>query len=354
MKSILIADDSLLSRRLLEETLRGWGYDVIIACDGTAAWSILNSSDPPALAILDWMMPGHTGPELCRLVRAKAAEPYTYILLLTSRNEKEDVVEGLDSGADDYITKPFDRHELKVRLRAGTRIVDLQDQLLSTREALRFQATRDYLTHLWNRSAMMDLLEKELSRSARDTTSLGVVIADLDHFKLINDTHGHGVGDLALQEVAERMRRSVREYDHIGRHGGEEFLIVLPGADAHSARMLADRMRLAIKSEPLVVGGLQVRLSCSFGCTAIRGGARSAAELIRTADEALYAAKRGGRDRAVVIPLDETEVADLAFAAGAPHPLSFSSRPESDSTNSRTGKSHEIILLPSSGGSQPS
>jgi DNA-binding response OmpR family regulator len=136
---VLIADDSLLSRRLLEGTLRGWGYDVIVAADGTEAWSVLSSKNPPSLAVLDWMMPGMTGPELCRLVRQRASEPYTYILLLTSRNEKDDVIEGMDSGADDYITKPFDKHELKVRLRAGTRIVDLQEQLVTAREALRLQ-----------------------------------------------------------------------------------------------------------------------------------------------------------------------------------------------------------------------
>ncbi|HYP12573.1 MAG TPA: response regulator transcription factor, partial [Bryobacteraceae bacterium] len=143
---VLIADDSLLSRRLLEETLKGWGYDVTVARDGSDAWSILSGETPPAVAILDWMMPGYTGPELCRMIRAQAREPYIYILLLTSKGEREDMVEGMDAGADDYVIKPFDKHELKVRLRAGTRIVDLQEQLVATREALRLQATRDYLT----------------------------------------------------------------------------------------------------------------------------------------------------------------------------------------------------------------
>jgi DNA-binding response OmpR family regulator len=129
---VLIADDSLLSRRLLEETLRRWGYEVSAVADGAEAWQVLNSEDPPTLAILDWMMPGFTGPELCRMTRARAKEPYTYILLLTSRSERDDMVAGMDAGADDYLTKPFDRHELQVRLRAGTRIVDLQEQLLAT------------------------------------------------------------------------------------------------------------------------------------------------------------------------------------------------------------------------------
>jgi diguanylate cyclase (GGDEF)-like protein len=297
---ILIADDSILSRRLLEHSLRQWGYDVVVACDGREAWEVLNQEHSPPLAILDWMMPGYTGPELCRLVRNKAAQTYTYILLLTSRIEKEDVVEGLDSGADDYITKPFDRHELKVRLRAGTRIVDLQAQLLRTQEALRFQATRDYLTQLWNRSAIVEVLQKELSRCQREHTSVGVVLADLDHFKHINDTYGHGAGDAALKEAARRMLHSVREYDFIGRYGGEEFLIVLPGADALTARTLADRMRLAIKSEPLDFLGARIHLSCSFGCSCSAGGAGSVEEIIHQSDEALYAAKRSGRDRAVI------------------------------------------------------
>src|SRR5215203_978663 len=248
---VLIADDSLLSRRLLEGTLRSWGYDVVAAADGEEAWNILSSDTPPSLAVLDWMMPGITGPELCRLVRERGAEPYTYILLLTSRNEKDDVVEGMDSGADDYITKPFDKHELKVRLRAGTRIVDLQEQLVAAREALRQQATRDYLTQLWNRSAILDILQRELARSERDRTPIGVVVADLDRFKAINDTYGHFAGDTALQESARRMQVATRSYDAIGRYGGEEFLIVLPGADADSVRAQAERMRNAVRLRPV-------------------------------------------------------------------------------------------------------
>lgn len=297
---VLIADDSLLSRRLLEETLRGWGYDVVVAADGTEAWKILGGDNSPSLAVLDWMMPGHTGPELCHLVRQRGAEPYTYILLLTSRNEKDDVVEGMDSGADDYITKPFDKHELKVRLRAGTRIVDLQEQLVTAREALRFQATRDYLTQLWNRSAILDILQRELARSERERTAIGVVMADIDHFKAINDTHGHFAGDIALQESARRMQSSVRPYDAVGRYGGEEFLIVLPGADEECVRAQAERMRQAIRAKAVFASDAVLTLTCSFGCAAGMGGKASAESLIRSADEALYQAKRGGRDRSVL------------------------------------------------------
>jgi diguanylate cyclase (GGDEF)-like protein len=299
---VLIADDSLISRRLLEQTLRSWKYEVISASDGTEAWHVLSSENPPALAILDWMMPGLTGPEICRLVRAKSGEPYTYVLLLTSRNDKADVVEGLDSGADDYVTKPFDRHELNVRLRAGTRIVQLQEQLLATREALREQATRDYLTGLWNRSSILGILDRELERSRRDGTPVGVAVADLDHFKSINDTYGHMIGDLALQHAAQLMKDAVRQYDSVGRYGGEEFLFVLPGLDDHHCMAQANRVRASIRSHVLPFDGGQLNMSCSFGCTSGVGGESTASELIRVADQALYMAKRAGRDRVIVLP----------------------------------------------------
>jgi diguanylate cyclase (GGDEF)-like protein len=258
------------------------------------------------------MMPGYTGPELCRLVRQRAAEPYTYILLLTSRNEKDDVVEGMDSGADDYITKPFDKHELKVRLRAGTRIVDLQEQLVAAREALRIQATRDYLTQLWNRSSILDILHRELARSERERLPIGVVVADLDHFKSINDTYGHFAGDTALQECARRMQESVRTYDAIGRYGGEEFLVVLPGADADGVRMQAERMRHAIRSTAVHTPEASLNVTCSFGCSAGVGGEVTAESLIRAADDALYRAKRAGRDRAILVPAIE----QVGYAGG--------------------------------------
>jgi diguanylate cyclase (GGDEF)-like protein len=285
---------------LLEETLRGWGYDVTVAQDGTEAWKVLSGPNAPSLAVLDWMMPGYTGPELCRLVRKRAAEPYTYILLLTSRNEKDDVVEGMDSGAYDYITKPFDKHELKVRLRAGTRIVDLQEQLVTAREALRIQATRDYLTQLWNRSSILEILQRELARSERDRSPIGVVVADLDGFKSINDTYGHFAGDTALQECGRRMQESVRTYDAVGRYGGEEFLVVLPGADEEGVRMQAERMRLAIRSTAVHTSEAKLNITCSFGCSAGVGGQVTAESLIRAADDALYRAKRAGRDRAIL------------------------------------------------------
>jgi two-component system, cell cycle response regulator len=295
---ILIADDSLVSRHLLDATLRKWGYEVVIACDGAEAWDIMQQNEAPPLAILDWMMPGMTGPEVCRLVRQRAREPYTYILLLTSKSLKEELIEGMESGADDYIIKPFDQHELKVRLRAGTRLVELQAQLLSAREALREQATKDSLTRLWNRSSIIEIMERELSRGLRENTPIGVVLLDLDHFKVINDTYGHVAGDAALREAGRRMLNSTRQYDSLGRYGGEEFLLIFPGCNAQATIDRAERLRANLCTEPLLLTDTAVTLTASFGATSIIPGIGINSEgLIRTADEALYRAKRLGRNR---------------------------------------------------------
>jgi two-component system cell cycle response regulator len=295
---ILIADDSLVSRHLLDATLRKWGYEVVVACDGAEAWDMLQRDNAPPLAILDWMMPGMTGPQVCSLVRQKAREPYTYILLLTSKSLKEDLIEGMESGADDYIIKPFDQHELKVRLRAGTRLVDLQAQLLSAREALREQATKDALTRLWNRSSILEILQRELARGQRENVPVGVVMLDLDHFKTINDTYGHFAGDAVLKEAARRMLSTIRQYDSMGRYGGEEFLVLFPGCDKDSTLAKAERLRNHLASEPLLLTETTITLTASFGATTALPGVENDAEsLIRTADEALYRAKKLGRNR---------------------------------------------------------
>ncbi|MGA2215352.1 MAG: diguanylate cyclase [Bryobacteraceae bacterium] len=295
---VLIADDSIVSRHLLEATLRKWGYDVTVACDGAEALQILEREDAPALVILDWMMPGISGLEVCRRIRARGSEPYIYILLLTSKSQKEDLIEGMDAGADDYITKPFDQNELQVRLRAGNRLVRLQAELLAAREALREQATRDSLTHLWNRNAILEALSRELARAWRQSSPLGVVMVDLDNFKHINDNHGHLAGDVMLREAARRMQNGVRQYDSVGRYGGEEFLILLPNCGEVEAYSQAERLRKQLCQAEARIDDTLLRITASFGVTAALPGEPWTPEgLLRKADEALYIAKKSGRNR---------------------------------------------------------
>ncbi|HZU24448.1 MAG TPA: diguanylate cyclase [Bryobacteraceae bacterium] len=303
---ILIADDSVVSRHLLEATLRRWGYEVVGASDGDRAWELLQGENAPSIAILDWMMPGLTGPEVCLRMRQSGREPYTYILLLTSRSQREDLIEGMEAGADDYVTKPFDEHELKVRLRAGTRIIELQSELLRAREELREQATRDSLTRLWNRSSILEILQRELARSQRERCPLGVLVVDLDEFKHVNDTYGHVVGDAVLAEAGRRMQADMREYDAIGRYGGEEFLVILPGCDERTTLTQATRMCRNLASKPMTAHEQQLRLTASFGGTSVPAGASMTPEvIIRQADAALYRAKALGRNRAEYVALGE-------------------------------------------------
>ncbi len=299
---VLVADDSPVSRRLLEAVLRKWGYEVVTVASGTGAWEILQQEDAPRLAILDWMMPGLSGPEVCSLVRRQPKRHYTYLILLTSRHEKEDLIAGMESGADDYLVKPFDNNELKVRLGPGRRIVELQSELLKAQESLREQATRDSLTMLWNRHAVFDILAQELSRAYRELTPLGIVLADLDKFKTVNDTFGHIAGDTVLREFAARLRNVIRSYDAAGRYGGEEFLIILPGCDEEAALQTAERMRERIHQTKFSSGegGQELVVTASFGVTALpRGRQVTPEQVIRFADEALYRAKQQGRNRCV-------------------------------------------------------
>lgn len=294
--TVLIADDSATSRVLLRGTLKRWGYDVIVAEDGTQAYDVLARPDAPRMAILDWVMPGMTGPEVCRRIRETHREPYTYILLLTSKNTKIETIEGLDAGADDYITKPFDEHELQVRLRAGKRIVDLQADLLKAQEELRERANKDLLTMLPNRPAINTALSAEIARCNRDHRSVGVILLDIDRFKAVNDTYGHFAGDAVLRETALRLRQNVRPYDVVGRYGGEEFLVVLPNCDLEQAKHQAERMRERLSAEKMMVEAAELTVTASFGVTVSDGSDRTPEVFIRTADEALYRAKAAGRN----------------------------------------------------------
>lgn len=297
---ILIADDDDVLRHILQATLTRWGYEVVVSRTGLEAWQVLEGDDAPKLAILDWIMPGMDGIEVCREIRKRVDEPYIYVLLLTAKDRKEDVVAGMDAGADDYLAKPFDPEELKVRLRAGRRILDLQSELLAARERLHYQATHDSLTGLLNRAAALEALRTELERANRQDLALSVILADVDHFKQINDTYGHAVGDAVLCEAAHRMKSSVRVYDTVGRYGGEEFLFILPGCTGANAVMQADRLRTCITEHPIELSRLSISFTVSMGVVIRDSGVPDDLDtLIQEADAALYQAKILGRNRVV-------------------------------------------------------
>lgn len=297
-KRILIADDDPVSRRILKSFLTKWNYKVTEAPDGTSALQVLETENTPRLAVLDWMMPGIEGVQICRLIRERTDRPYIYVLLLTGRSEKEDLLKGLKLGADDYLTKPVDTQELQARLHVGERILALQDDLIAAKEELRFKATHDVLTGLANRGVVLDAIKREHSRQIREHNPFGLILADIDHFKEINDTHGHLCGDAVLKEVARRMSACVRPYDTVGRYGGEEFLIVISRADDSVTFALAERMRKAIECDPFVTDAGPIAVTASFGIAASTGPkAIDPKMLVQLADEGLYTAKRAGRNR---------------------------------------------------------
>jgi len=213
------------------------------AARGAHALRELAAPDSARLALLDWVMPNKTGIDVCREVRNRPGRAYTYLIVLSSKESKQDIVQGLEAGADDYLTKPFDVEELKARLRVGERILELEDRLVEARESMRFQATHNLLTSLWNRSAIMELTAREVERSKREKNCTAVIMCDIDHFKQVNDRYGHSTGDDVLCEVAQRLQRSVRSYDMVGRYGGEEFLVVLNRCKPESALARAENLR---------------------------------------------------------------------------------------------------------------
>jgi two-component system cell cycle response regulator len=298
-KKILVAEDDAVSLHLLKSFLIKWNYDVTVATDGLQALQILETDDTPRLVVLDWMMPGIEGIQICQKVRAHSDKPYVYILLLTSRTQKKDILQGLAFGADDYLTKPFDAQELRARLHVGERILNLEDEL-------RFRATHDTLTGIPSRSVVLEAMTREYARQVREKSSFGVILADLDHFKNINDTCGHMCGDSVLKEAARRMVDCTRTYDTVGRYGGEEFLTVVVSADESVSLALAERMRVAIESRSFSTDFGELHITASFGYAASNGASPTEPKaLLQLADDALYRAKLKGRNRSECSVLPE-------------------------------------------------
>jgi diguanylate cyclase (GGDEF)-like protein len=297
---VLVVEDSPFSRKLLEYALSGDSYSLLLAENGKEALQLFKEHRP-AIVITDWMLPDSSGPELCERIRAESPESYTYIILLTSMTEKEDIVRGLSSGADDYLTKPFDRDELLARIGVGRRIIGLHREIDAKNKLLLEMAHTDSLTGLPNRRAIEEWAKRQLRGAARHGYSLWVVLADLDGFKNINDSYGHEAGDQVLCGVARILKEHTRASDLSGRMGGDEFLLVMTHVEKANIPLAVERLREKIASLKFSFGGENISVTASFGVCGFQGKEPPEfSVLVRQSDNALYGAKRSGRNQVKV------------------------------------------------------
>lgn len=288
---ILLVEDSYIERRKLGAFLTDWGFEYQAVGSGTEAIKLLEGQNPPDLVLLDWLLPGLDGIDVIRRIRKLTQGTYVYTVMLTAKTHKKDRITAMEAGADDYLSKPFDPTELRSRIVVGKRILELQ-------QSLRFAATHDFLTNLLNRSEILAALEREIARGGREQNSMAIILADIDHFKRVNDTLGHAAGDEVLKEVARRLKLDLRPYDVVGRYGGEEFLILLPGCSLENGVRRADTIRGLVCKNPIETpfGSFPATLSMGVTATSVTRKC-SVAEFLREADLSLYEAKKKGRNR---------------------------------------------------------
>jgi len=301
---ILLVEDSYIERTKLGSFLTDWGYEWKGVGSGTEAVKLLDGPNPPELALLDWVLPGLDGIDVLRRIRKLTQGNYIYTVMLTAKTQKKDRLMAMEAGADDYLSKPVDPMELRSRIAVGKRILDLQ-------QSLRFAATHDFLTTLLNRSEILAALEREVARGARDDKPATVILADIDHFKRINDTMGHAAGDEVLKEVARRLKQDLRPYDVVGRYGGEEFLLILPGCNLANGVKRADEIRTIVSGQPITTPSGTISVTVSMGVTASDNSRYfMPAEFLQEADASLYRAKNNGRNRVeAFVPLAKSSSA---------------------------------------------
>jgi len=291
---ILLVEDSYIERRKLGSYLTDWGLEYQAVGSGTEAVKLLEGPDPPDLALLDWLLPGLDGIDLLRRIRKLTHGNYIYTVMLTAKTQKQDRLTAMEAGADDYLSKPVDAMELRSRIMVGKRILELH-------QSLRFAATHDFLTKLQNRSEILAALEREFARGGREDKPATVILVDIDHFKRVNDTLGHAAGDEVLKEVARRLKADLRSYDVVGRYGGEEFLIILPGCGLADGARRAEAIRKRVANDPIETPFGTSSATVSMGVTATSATRDcSVSEFLREADLSLYAAKKNGRNRVEV------------------------------------------------------
>ncbi len=288
---ILLVEDSYIERHKVGGYLTDWGLEFVAVSSGTDAVKLLEGPNPPDLALLDWILPGMDGIDVLRRIRKLSQSSYVYTVMMTAKNQKKDRQTAMDAGVDDYLAKPIDPTELRSRIMVGKRILELQ-------QSLRFAATHDFLTDLLNRSEIVAALERELARGGREDKPAAVIMADIDHFKHVNDTLGHAAGDEVLKETGRRLKADLRPYDVVGRYGGEEFLIILPGCNLADGARRADVIRTLVAKDPIQTQFGSSSITISMGVTATSSVRDlSVTEILREADMSLYTAKKNGRNR---------------------------------------------------------
>ena len=300
---VLIAEDENISRMVLAKALANHGYEVLQAHNGQEAWDIFQKEKEDIyIAILDWQMPKMDGIELCQRIKDASLSHYVYVIFLTGKKDIDSIVEGLETGADDYLTKPFDRRELLSRLKVGLRLIEFEKALREANEKLHTLAITDGLTGISNRRAIFERLRSEISRAVRENSPFCLIMLDIDHFKKVNDTYGHGAGDKVLVEIVNRIKSELRPHDDIGRYGGEEFLVGISKADSKISRVIAERLRTCICERPFQIEDRKIDVSISLGVVNFMPSRDHDINdlleaMIKAADIALYKAKEAGRNR---------------------------------------------------------
>ncbi len=296
---ILLVEDNPVSRKVLEKALQNSGYHVTSAGNGQLALELFKEKFFP-IVLTDWMMPVMDGLELCKAIRKTNSNGYVFIIFLTGKDSKNDIVTGLEAGADDYLTKPFNPLELKARIKTGIRILELEESLKKANEQIKILSISDPLTGIFNRRYLNKHLPLEISRAKRYNRPLSLILCDIDHFKKVNDSYGHLVGDQVIKTFVSCIKKSIRDVDWMVRYGGEEFIIVVPETDFNGSYVLAERLRNTISQRVIKVKKQEVRITSSFGVTGFVSNATdhkiTFEAMIDQADKCLYKAKMKGRN----------------------------------------------------------
>ncbi|MGA1845536.1 GGDEF domain-containing response regulator [Deferribacter abyssi] len=295
MYKVLVADDDKDAREVLSAFLSKLNYKVYEASNGIDAFELIKNNNI-SIALIDWIMPGLNGVDLCQKIRELNLNHYVYVIIVTGKSDKDDTLEALHKGADDYIVKPFSFKELKVRLFSAERIIKLENKLKEAYEKLYNETIHDFLTGILNRRSIIN----ELNNLYRQPeVEIGLIIIDIDNFKNINDTYGHLVGDEVLKDISRIISQTLRKTDFVGRYGGEEFLVILPYLNINESYKIAERIRKNIENNSFHIGNLELKITVSLGVSSVKKY-ENLNDALEAADKALYNAKKSGKNKTII------------------------------------------------------